>query len=310
MVSRPEMVAARPEAAEAWAAADALFPVRVTRSFWRRIDPHNPADPLALQVLPDRRELEAAPGDLTDPVGDQLKSPVPWVVHKHPDRVLLLLTKRCHLYCRYCFRRTLAPGENDDPTPAEWSAALEYARNSGAQEAILSGGDPLTLKDSRIFEAIDALRGAIPVIRIHTRAPITQPSRITPALVAGLRERNPVWVLVHCNHPNELSPEVDAALAMLVDAGIPVLNQAVLLRGVNDNPEVLVELCQAMVRRRVFPYYLHHTDAVAGNAHLRVSEPEGRALYRILKTRVSGLALPDYVIDPPDGSGKRSVETR
>ncbi len=260
------------------------------------------------QALPDARELEVHPGDTPDPVGEQQKSPLPWVVQKHADRVLLLLTKRCHMYCRYCFRADHQPGGSDDPTPAEWSRMLEFTKRSGASEVILSGGDPLAIRDEKLYSAIDGVRsGRAPVIRIHTRAPITWPSRVTAELVAGLAARAPVWVIVHCNHPAELTPAVREALGRLVDGGIPVLNQSVLLQGVNADPAVLAELCEALVALRVFPYYLHHPDAVPGNAHFRVSLEQGRAIYRELAGRVSGLALPRYVLDPPDGSGKRDV---
>ncbi len=307
VVGRPEIVAARPDLAEVWTEADRNFPVRVTRSFWDRIDPSDPADPLARQVLPSPDELRGDDLDVADPVGDSRCSPLPWVVHKYPSRVLLLVTKRCHLTCRYCFRRDHRPGEHEDPSPEEWSAALDYARSSGAEEVILSGGDPLAVRDDRLLSAIDALRPSIPVIRIHTRAPITAPGRITPALVEALAARAPLWMVVHCNHVRELTPEVDRALASLVEAGVPVLNQSVLLRGVNDDAEQLALLCRALVRRRVFPYYLHHPDAVRGTAHLRLTLSEGRSIYADLRRKVSGIALPRYVIDPPDGSGKRDV---
>lgn len=307
MVGRDEVLEVRPDLAAIWEAADAGFPVRVTRSFWARMDAADPRDPLALQVLPHPAEVAPDPEGLDDPVGDRATSPLPWVVRKHHDRVLLLLTKRCHLYCRYCFRRTHDPGEGQDPTPEEWEAALRYAETSGAEEAILSGGDPLAVNPRRLLATIDRLREAIPVIRVHTRAPITYPDAVTDRLVADLAARAPLWVVVHCNHPAELSPEVDTALARFVAAGIPVLNQAVLLRGVNDDPDVLAALCRGLVRRRVFPYYLHHPDRVRGNAHLRVSLDEGRAIVAALRERVSGVALPTYVIDDPDGSGKRPV---
>lgn len=307
MVGRPEALVSRPDLAEVWAEADQAFPVRVTRSFWQRMDTTDPADPLARQVLPDAAELQDPEG-LDDPVGDAACSPIPWVVHKYPDRVLVLLTKRCHLYCRYCFRRAFEPEDAQDPTPEALDAALAYARDSGAEEVILSGGDPLATRDATLFRAIDALRPQVPVVRIHSRAPITRPDRVTAALVAGLAARRPVWVVVHCNHPRELSPDVDAALARLVDAGVPVLNQAVLLRGVNDDPDVLEVLCRQLVRRGVKPYYLHHPDRVTGAGHFAVSRARGLEIWRTLRRRVSGLSLPRYVIDPPDGSGKMDVE--
>jgi lysine 2,3-aminomutase len=305
IVGRPEALSRWPHLADArWQEVDARFPVRLTRDY---VDgAMDPADPRLRTALPDPRELVSDPGDVPDPVGDAARSPLPWVVRKHDDRVLLLLTKRCHLYCRYCFRRDHDPGEGarQDPTPEEWAAMVAYARDSGAREAILSGGDPLAVSDSRLFGLLDALRPAIPVVRIHTRAPITFPARVTDALVAGLRARGPVWVLVHANHADELTPAVRAALGRMVDAGIPVLNQSVLLAGVNDDVDVLARLCEELVGLRVFPYYLHHVDPVPGNAHFRIAPSRGRALHDALARRVSGLALPRYVVDPADGRGK------
>ena len=286
-----------------WAGADALFPVRVTESFAARISAAD--DPLGRQVLPLASELQPDAGDTPDPVGERGRSPMPWVVHKHPDRVLVQVTRRCHLYCRYCFRRDQHDAR--EPSAAELDAAVDYARAQGARELILSGGDPLTLSDRRLFAIMDRARPAVPVVRVHTRAPITAPSRVTAALVDGLRARAPVWVLVHCNHAQELAPDVVEALGRLVDAGVPVLNQAVLLRGVNDSVDALEALSDALLKLRVFPYYLHHTDPVPGNADLRVSIAEGLALHRALARRVSGVGLPTYVIDPPDGSGKVPV---
>lgn len=291
-----------------WRAADALFPVRIPRSWFERMNPHDPNDPLALQALPGSAELLADADDLDDPVGEKALSPVPWVIRKHPDRVLLMLTKRCHLYCRYCFRRTHAPGEQEDPTPEELAAALEVCRTSGAREVILSGGDPLAVRDQRLFDVIDALRPAVPVVRLHTRAPITAPERVTDALVQGLAARRPVWVIVHANHPRELSDEVADGLRRMAAAGLPLLNQSVLLRGVNDDVDTLAALSEALVALGVFPYYLHHVDRAAGNAHFRVPAQEGLALHRALSKRVSGLGLPRYVVDLPDGSGKIDVE--
>lgn len=308
MVGRGALLAARPDLVPVWDAADAVFPVRVTQSWWARVSPADPHDPLARQLLPSPDELVPHDGDLDDPVGDRKMSPLPWVVHKHPDRVLLLLSKRCHAYCRYCFRRTHTPEDALDPSPEAWARALAYATSCGATEAILSGGDPLVVRDERLFETIDALKaGGLARVRLHTRAPIFLPSRVTDGLVAGLAARGPVWVVLHTNHPRELAPDVDVAIARLVDAGIPVLNQAVLLAGVNDDVEVLASLSEALLRRRVKPYYLHHTDPVTGNAAFRVSLERGLALYAALERRVSGMGLPRYVIDPPDGSGKVSV---
>lgn len=311
VVGRPEVLQARPDLARVWEAADRLFPVRVTRSWWSRMDPSDPMDPLARQALPSREELIADADDQDDPVGEKALTPVPWVVQKHPDRALLLLTKRCHLYCRYCFRRTHDPGEAEEPSAAERDDALRWLAASGVREVILSGGDPLAVRDQVLLDTIDRVRAVPSVrwIRIHTRAPVTRPDRITDGLVAALAARGPVWVVIHANHPRELSPEVDDALARLVDAGVPVLNQAVLLRGVNDDAQVLAALFEGLASRRVKPYYLHHTDAVTGNAAFRVHPSVGLALMEDVRTRISGLAMPRYVVDPPDGSGKTDVAT-
>lgn len=308
MVPPAEVLDARPDLAGVWEAADAAFPVRVTRSFWDRVDPADPADPLALQVLPHPAELDPHPDDLLDPVGDGARSPVPWVVHKYRDRLLLLLTKRCHLYCRYCFRRDHAPGDALDPTVDEWDEALAYVRRVAPREVILSGGDPLAVPLRRLVDTIDAVRSVARVVRIHTRAPITFPEAVTPELVGALRSRAPVFVVVHCNHRRELAPDVERALGSLVDGGIPVLNQAVLLRGVNDDASVLAELLEALLELRVQPYYLHVTDRARGNAHLRVDPERAVALYRELRARLGGPALPRLVVDPPDGSGKVDAE--
>lgn len=306
MVGRPEVLRARPELKDQWGEIDSAFPVRVTRSFWDRIDAKDPNDPLGRQVLPDVRELSVE--GLVDPVGDAAVSPVPWVVHKYPHTVLLMVTKRCHLYCRYCFRRTYAPGEREEPTAAELDAAVAYISNSGVDEVILSGGDPLSLRDDKLFSLIDRLRPAVRRIRIHSRAPVTKPDRVTERLVAGLAARKPVWMVIHCNHPRELAPDVIAALERLQAAGISLLNQSVLLRGVNDDVNTLVELSNSLTNIGVKPYYLHHPDQVQGASHFGVSVEEGLALYAELRTSVNGVALPRYVIDPPDGGGKVDVE--
>ncbi len=286
-----------------WEAADRRFPVRITRSWWERV--RAPDDPLARQVLPDADELRPDPGDVPDPVGDARLRPFPWVVRKHRDRVVLLVTKACHLHCRFCFRRDQHGGPG--PTAEELAAAAAWVRDSGVREVILSGGDPLVLPDAALDRLLASLRPAVPLVRVHTRAPITAPGRVTPALARLLRAHAPVWVVVHANHAAELSPEVDAALARLADAGVPLLAQTVLLRGVNADPDALVELFEALALRRVQPYTLHHTDPVPGNARFRVSIDEGLAIWEAVRRRVGGLVLPRYVIDPPDGSGKVPV---
>ncbi|MBN2799430.1 MAG: KamA family radical SAM protein [Deltaproteobacteria bacterium] len=299
------MLQARPELRSVWGEIQRVFPLRIPKSWWERIDLEDRGDPLGLQVVPHPGEAGEDLEGLDDPVGEELSAPVPLVVQKHRDRVVLLVTRACFLHCRYCFRRGM---DLSPVSPDALGRAVAWIRQAGVREVILSGGDPLVLPDARLLDLIDALRPQVPVVRIHTRGPVASPERITEALARGLAARAPVWVVVSVNHPAELTPEADRALATLVDAGVPVLNQAVLLRGVNADVEVLEALSSALVARRVMPYYLHHTDHARGNAHLRVTLEEGLALHAELERRVSGLALPRYVIDPPDGSGKVPVE--
>jgi lysine 2,3-aminomutase len=288
---------------ETWSAADRAFPVRITRSWADRMTAHD--DPLGLQVIPRAMELHEQEGDVPDPVGESLKQPLPWVVHKHPDRVLIKVTRRCHLYCRYCFRRD--QHDTTEPSADELERAMAYVRSSHAREVILSGGDPLTLSNRKLLDLVKKARQSASRVRIHSRAPITHPARINAALVEGLRSHAPVWMVVHCNHPRELSTDVSHALNRLVDAGIPVLNQTVLLRGVNDHADILVELSEALMQLRVHPYYLHHTDPVPGNGEFRVSINRGLDIHAEMASRLGGIGLPRYVIDPPDGSGKIDV---
>lgn len=304
MVSLNEAVERFPETdRRAWKQLASVFPVRISRSWMRRLS--HPSDPLGLQVFPSGRELLPDAEDVPDPVGEEQRMPVPWVVQKHPDRLLLLVTRRCHVHCRYCFRRDLEGAA--DPTDEELEAAIDFARTSGAREVILSGGDPLHVRPTKLAHIIDRLRPDIPMIRIHSRAPVTFPAAVTEELVGVLAARNPIWFVVHVNHADELADDVVEGLRRLVDAGIPVLNQSVLLRGVNNDVDSLVRLVERLVELRVQPYYLHHPDAVPGAGGFRVTPEEGLELHAALQRRVSGIALPRYVIDPPDGTGKVAV---
>ena len=288
---------------EVWRDADRQFPVRITRSWSNRMTAHD--DALGLQVIPREGELQAREGDIPDPVGEAHNRPMPWVVHKHPDRVLLIVTRRCHLYCRYCFRRD--QHDSTEPSSEELDRAMAYVRSSQAREVILSGGDPLTLSNRKLLSLVQKARESASRVRIHSRAPITHPGRVDSGLIEGLRLHAPLWMVVHCNHPAELSTEVTDALQRLVDAGIPVLNQTVLLKGVNDNASTLVELSEALMQVRVQPYYLHHTDPVPGTGDFRVSIDRGLEIHADMSARLGGIGLPRYVIDPPDGSGKVDV---
>lgn len=285
----------------------ARYAVAVTPHIAALIDPDDPDDPIARQFLPDPAELETTPDELADPIGDKVHSPVPGVVHRYPDRALLLPTLICPVYCRFCFRREVVGGPGGVLTADELDAALGYiAATVGIREVILSGGDPLSLSDRRLGDILERL-DAIPhveSIRIHTRVPVADPARITPELAAILARGKPLFLVVHCNHARELAPATQHALATLSRAGIPLLSQTVLLKGVNDDAATMEALLRALLRCRVKPYYLHHADLAPGTARFRTSVEAGRALMRELRGRLSGLCLPSYVLDIPGGHGK------
>ncbi|HEY1926897.1 MAG TPA: lysine-2,3-aminomutase-like protein [Caulobacteraceae bacterium] len=301
-----------PERLATLEAVAARYAVAVTPASAALIDPADPADPIGLQFLPQEAELGTAPDEAADPIGDLARSPVEGIVHRYPDRVLLMPTRVCASYCRFCFRRErVGPGRGASLTPAELDAALAYiAERRRIWEVILTGGDPLVLSARRLATLMSRLGEIdhVKVIRLHTRVPAVAPERVTGALVSALRRSGKaVYVALHANHPRELTPEARAACARLIDAGIPMLSQSVLLRGVNDSPDVLAELMRAFVETRIRPYYLHHGDPAPGTAHLRLSLEEGQALVRGLRGRVSGLAQPTFVLDIPGGHGKVPV---
>lgn len=262
--------------------------------------------------IPDPAELLADDSDVADPVGEGRVAQRSHLVRKHRDRALLLVTARCHFYCRFCFRRRFPDGGHADPSREELAASLdEVLADPDLRELILSGGDPLVLEDAALAELVDRVAEApqVETLRIHTRAPVHFPERITPGLAAALAAGKPAWVVVHFSHPAELRPESDAALAELRRAGLGLLNQTVLLKDVNDDPELLAALFRGLYARHAKPYYLHHPDRTPGNAAFRLSIPEGLAVHRALRELVPGPALPAYVIDLPDGSGKVPVES-
>lgn len=263
--------------------------------------------PLARQFVPDPRELLIAPGERPDPVGDEAHSPVKGVVHRYPDRALLMPTLTCAVYCRFCFRRETV-GASGALSAPEMDAALAYIGATPAiWEVIITGGDPLVLSPRRIGEIIAALDRIphVKIIRVHTRVPIAAPERIDGALLAALKQtRKAVYVAIHCNHVAELTDDVVAACARMADAGIPLLAQTVLLKDVNDTAGDLENLFRALVAARIKPYYLHQLDYAPGTAHFRVPLERGRALVKDLRGRLSGLAQPTYILDIPGGAGK------
>ena len=279
------------------------YPLRITPYYLDLLQ--GPGDPLWRQCVPDPAEL-AADGLLSDPLSEARLSPVPGLVHRYPDRALLLTTATCAVYCRFCTRKR-AIGCSSGDQGADFTAALAYISKTPAlHEVILSGGDPLLLNDDRLDDLLCRLR-AIPhveTIRIHSRVPVVLPERITEKLAALLGRHHPLYLNTHFNHPRELTPEAAEACQRLAAAGIPLGNQSVLLRGVNDDAETLRSLFRGLLRLRVRPYYLHHGDLVAGTAHLRTSIERGLQLVAALRNTLPGMAIPQYVIDLPGGRGK------
>ncbi|MFF7019779.1 lysine-2,3-aminomutase-like protein [Streptomyces klenkii] len=264
-------------------------------------------DPVGRQFVPTGQELLTTPEESDDPIGDDPFTPVKGVTHRYPDRVLLKPVHVCPVYCRFCFRREVV-GPGDHMLRGEQlEAALDYIRaHPEIWEVIFTGGDPLIIAPSKLrpmLEALDAIEH-VKVIRFHTRIPVVDPGRVTQDLVEALRLGTPVWVVVHTNHSQEIGDEARGALSRLVDAGVPLVSQTVLLKGVNDTPEALEDLFRTLVVNRVKPYYLHQGDLAKGTGHFRTTIGEGQELMRDLRGRVSGMCQPTYVLDIPGGHGK------
>ncbi|AEH87678.1 MULTISPECIES: KamA family radical SAM protein [Mesorhizobium] len=288
--------------------AATLHKVRVPKTYLDLIDWNDPADPIRAQVIPSPDELVEAEGELGDPIADHDFSPVPRLTHRHGDRVLLFPTYQCAVYCRFCFRKESLTSIGRGYTREALEPALAYiADHSEIREVILTGGDPLSLSDkalAEIFMRIEAIPH-VRLLRIHTRVPVALPSRITPGLVEALQGRLMVTVVTHFNHAREITDAAEAACRTMRQAGFVLLNQSVLLKGVNDSVEVLEELCrELMYRLGVKPYYLHHGDLARGMAHRRTTIAQGQALVEALRARLSGICNPVYVLDLPEGGGK------
>ena len=285
------------------------FAVAVSPAVRSLIDPADPADPIARQFLPDVAELIETADELSDPIADAAHSPVKGIVHRHRDRVLLKAASSCPVYCRFCFRREMVgPGKGNTLSPPDLAAALTYIKNHPEiWEVILTGGDPFVLSPRRMRQITQTLAdtGHVKVVRWHTRVPVVEPDRITDELAASLIAPGMTsWVAVHANHSRELTPAARRAASLLAQAGIALVSQSVLLKGVNDNIETLVDLMRAFVEAGIKPYYLHHPDLARGTSHFRVGIEVGLALTRQLRARISGLAQPTYVLDLPGGHGK------
>lgn len=265
----------------------------------------SPDDPIGLQAIPHPAELERWVA-VEDPLAEESMSPVPCLVHRYPDRALFLVTTRCAMYCRFCTRKRKV-GEDHPITREMRREALEYIRRTPEiRDVILSGGDPFLLDDEDLDEVLRGVRSIphVEIVRIGTRVPCTLPQRVTPRLVAMLKRYHPLYVNVHFEHPREVTPEAQRALRRLADAGIPLGNQSVLLRGVNDDPRVFRELNQKLLACRVRPYYLYQADLVAGTEHFRTPVETGIRVIEGLRGHTSGLAVPQFVVDGPGGAGK------
>lgn len=290
--------------------ANTKLALAITPYFFNLIDPADENCPIRLQVIPRIEETNTAPWEMSDPCGEDSHSPVPGLVHRYPDRVLFLVTDRCASYCRYCTRSRLVSNATGYDFHPEFEKQIEYIRkNTNVRDVLLSGGDPLLLSDEKLEYLLSQLR-AIPhveFLRIGSRIPIFLPQRITPALCAMLRKYHPLFISVHSNHPRELTTEVREALGRLADAGVPLGNQSVLLRNVNDNVITMRALMQKLLMCRVKPYYVYQCDLIAGSAHLRASVRKGLEIMENLRGHTTGYAVPQYVIDAPGGGGKVPV---
>jgi lysine 2,3-aminomutase len=290
--------------------ANSKLAMAIPPYFFNLIDPADELCPIRRQVIPRIEETNRAPWEMSDPCGEDSHSPVPGLVHRYPDRVLFLVTDRCAAYCRYCTRSRLVSNAAGYDFHPEFDKQIEYIRKTPAiRDVLLSGGDALLLSDDKLAYLLGQLRAIkhVEFLRIGTRIPIFLPQRITPALCDMLKKFHPLFISVHSNHPRELTTEVRAALGRLADAGIPLGNQSVLLRDVNDDPMVMKALVQKLLMCRVRPYYIYQCDLISGSAHLRASVHKGLQIMESLRGHTTGYAVPQYVIDAPGGGGKVPV---
>ncbi|MDY6915491.1 MAG: lysine 2,3-aminomutase [Candidatus Cloacimonadota bacterium] len=289
------------------------FPFRmaITPYYLSLIDEKNSQDPVRLQAIPRIFESNVSRSDMNDPLHEDTDSPVPGLTHRYPDRVLMLVTDQCSMYCRHCTRRRLA-GETDTMMPMDKiEKAIDYIRKTPQiRDVIISGGDPLTLSDDRldkILSEISAIKH-VEIIRIGTRTPVVLPQRITDDLISVLKKYPPIWLNTHYNHPKELTETSIKALDKLVDNGIVVGNQSVLLRGINDHVDVMKALVHKLVKNRVRPYYIYQCDLSMGISHFRTPISRGIEIIESLRGHTSGLCVPTYVVDAPEGGGKIPVQ--
>jgi len=283
------------------------FRMAITPYYASLIDPQDPDDPIRLQSVPSVNETKVYPWEMSDPLDEEGESPVKNIVHRYPDRVLFLVTRCCAMYCRHCTRRRLVGEEDYSISKEETAVAIDYIRRTKEiRDVLISGGDPLTLSDGQLEYIISSLRAIdhVEVIRIGTRVPVTMPMRITPSLLAMLKKYQPLWINTHFNHPKEITALSAKACEDIIDAGIPLGNQSVLLKGINNNTATMKELLLKLVKHRIRPYYLYQCDMSEGLQHFRTDVREGINIIRDLTGNISGFAVPKFVIDAPGGGGK------
>ena len=284
-----------------------IFRMAVTPYYLSLIDPNDPHDPIRMQCIPSLQETVPCEHDLLDPLNEDGDSPVPHVVHRYPDRVLFLVTMECSEYCRHCTRRRMVGEEDVAISDSELDTACDYIRShEEIRDVLISGGDPLTLSTARLETIICKLREIkhVDIIRIGTRVPVVMPMRIDDELLNMLRKYQPIWINTHFNHPNEITPDSERACQAIADAGIPLGNQTVLLKGINDSTPVMKELMLKLVHNRVRPYYLYQCDLSRGISHFRTNVETGVNIIHDLQGYISGFAVPKFVIDAPGGGGK------
>ncbi len=296
-----------PAEREALVRGGAMLPVGVTPYYLSLVSAHDPADPLRRTILPLPEELVRGPGEADDPLGEDAHMPVPGLVHRYPDRVLLLVLDFCSTYCRYCTRSRVVGHGEIRPNEARLEQAFDYIRrNPQIRDVLLSGGDPLAMSDERLDWVLGRLREIphLEFVRIGTKMPAVLPQRITPQLTRVLRRYHPLWMSLHFMHPAECTPESERACARLADAGIPLGSQTVLARGVNDDVETMRDLVHRLLLMRVRPYYLYQCDPISGSAHFRTTVEKGLEIVRGLRGFTTGYAVPTFVVDAPGGGGK------
>ena len=284
-----------------------IFRMAITPYYASLIDKNDPMCPIRMQAVPTINETHVLPYEMADPLSEERDSPVKNIVHRYPDRVLFLVTHKCAMYCRHCTRRRTVGEEDRLITEAEMDAAVDYiSKTPRIRDVLLSGGDPLTMPDSFLEKIISKLRKIdhVEIIRIGTRVPVVLPMRITLELLRMMKKYQPIWINTHFNHPKELTPEAIKACSDIIDAGIPLGNQSVLLRNINDNTQIMKELLLKLVKARIRPYYLYQCDLSQGIGHFRTKVDKGIEIIRDLTGNISGYALPKFVIDAPNGGGK------